>query len=327
MSRAPSVWDVFSHAPGNIKGGATGDVACDHYHLYKEDFKLMRDLGIKHYRWGLGVVGWRRGQQRVGQQRAAASTPLLLETSPRRRRSPRFSIAWPRILLDGGRKSPINPGGVAFYNALLDEMEANGIEPAATMFHCGCPSLHLHAPARRINGSHGPDCGGCPSRPPAVCFDAGAAAPPGTVCRHPQPPPPGPCPGAPPNACDRAGDLPQSLHDKYKGPLSPEFVDDFEAYADALFRAFPRIKNWMVRGCDLGGGASGARTIPGGRQPDWSARNIPWPCRAPDASPPAPQTFNEPLITCDASYGVGESRQRTAWGRHKSFPPACVLSL
>ena len=259
MSRAPSVWDVFSHAPGNIKGGATGDVACDHYHLYTEDFKLMRDLGIKHYRWGLGVVGWRRGQQRVGQQRAAASTPLLLETSPRRRRSPRFSIAWPRILLDGGRKSPINPGGVAFYNALLDEMEANGIEPAATMFHCGCPSLHLHAPARRINGSHGPDCGGCPSRPPAVCFDAGAAAPPGTVCRHPQPPPPGPCPGAPPNACDRAGDLPQSLHDKYKGPLSPEFVDDFEAYADALFRAFPRIKNWMVRGCDLGGGGRAGR--------------------------------------------------------------------
>ena len=80
---------------------------------------------------------------------------------------------------------------------------------------------------------------------------------------------------------------------------------------------------WCAAG---GGGASGARTIPGGRQPDWSARNIPWPCRAPDASPPAPQTFNEPLITCDASYGVGESRQRTAWGRHKSFPPACVLS-
>jgi beta-glucosidase/6-phospho-beta-glucosidase/beta-galactosidase len=38
------------------------------------------------------------------------------------------------------------------------------------------------------------------------------------------------------------------LHDKYKGPLSPEFVDDFEHYADALFSSFPRIKNWMVRG-------------------------------------------------------------------------------
>lgn len=60
--RKPSVWDTWSHTPGRTKNGDTGDVACDHYHRYKEDVKLMADLGVKHYR---------------------------------------FSIAWPRIIPDG----------------------------------------------------------------------------------------------------------------------------------------------------------------------------------------------------------------------------------
>ncbi|HUE36668.1 MAG TPA: GH1 family beta-glucosidase [Candidatus Acidoferrum sp.] len=60
--RKPSVWDTFSHIPGHTKNGDTGDVACDHYHRYEDDVKLMAGLGIKHYR---------------------------------------FSIAWPRIIPDG----------------------------------------------------------------------------------------------------------------------------------------------------------------------------------------------------------------------------------
>jgi beta-glucosidase len=40
------------------------------------------------------------------------------------------------VLPEGGRGSPVNAEGVAFYNRLLDAMEAAGIEPAATMFHC-----------------------------------------------------------------------------------------------------------------------------------------------------------------------------------------------
>ena len=39
--RGPSVWDTFSHAPGNVRGGDTGDVACDAYHRYREDVALM----------------------------------------------------------------------------------------------------------------------------------------------------------------------------------------------------------------------------------------------------------------------------------------------
>ena len=37
-----SIWDVFSHEPGRIRDGKTSDVACDHYHLFKDDVKLMR---------------------------------------------------------------------------------------------------------------------------------------------------------------------------------------------------------------------------------------------------------------------------------------------
>ncbi|MEI8289049.1 MAG: GH1 family beta-glucosidase [Verrucomicrobiota bacterium] len=55
--RKPSVWDTFSRIPGRVQNGDTGDVACDHYHRFKEDVKLMADLGIKHYRFG---ISWPR---------------------------------------------------------------------------------------------------------------------------------------------------------------------------------------------------------------------------------------------------------------------------
>lgn len=51
--RGASVWDVFSHAPGKVYKGDTGDVACDHYHRYKDDVKLIRDLGFGSYRFSL----------------------------------------------------------------------------------------------------------------------------------------------------------------------------------------------------------------------------------------------------------------------------------
>jgi beta-glucosidase len=63
-----SIWDVFSHEPGRILGGDSGDVACDHYHRWPEDVELMATIGLNAYR---------------------------------------FSIAWPRILPEGtGRVEP-----------------------------------------------------------------------------------------------------------------------------------------------------------------------------------------------------------------------------
>ena len=63
-----SIWDVFNQKPGAVANGHTGDVDCDHYHRYKEDVALMKQIGLKAYR---------------------------------------FSVNWPRILPDGiGRINP-----------------------------------------------------------------------------------------------------------------------------------------------------------------------------------------------------------------------------
>jgi len=60
--KSESIWDRFTHTPGHILDGSTGDVACDHYHRWPEDIALMKSLGLQAYR---------------------------------------FSVAWPRILPDG----------------------------------------------------------------------------------------------------------------------------------------------------------------------------------------------------------------------------------
>ena len=55
--RSPSIWDTFSHTPGKIDGDDNGDVACDHYHRWREDIGLMRRLGLNAYRLS---VAWPR---------------------------------------------------------------------------------------------------------------------------------------------------------------------------------------------------------------------------------------------------------------------------
>lgn len=52
-----SIWDVFTHEPSRIWGGHTGDMACDHYHRFREDVKLMKELGIQAYRFS---ISWAR---------------------------------------------------------------------------------------------------------------------------------------------------------------------------------------------------------------------------------------------------------------------------
>src|SRR5579883_963133 len=49
--RGPSIWDVFSHTPGKVKGGDTGDVACDHYHRWREDVEWLARGGFSAYRF------------------------------------------------------------------------------------------------------------------------------------------------------------------------------------------------------------------------------------------------------------------------------------
>ena len=49
--RGQSIWDVFSHTPGKVKNGDTGDVACDHYHRWREDVELLERGGFNAYRF------------------------------------------------------------------------------------------------------------------------------------------------------------------------------------------------------------------------------------------------------------------------------------
>lgn len=57
--RGPSIWDTFSHMPGKVKNGDTGDVACDSYHRWRDDIALLRELGCKSYRFS---IAWPRVQ-------------------------------------------------------------------------------------------------------------------------------------------------------------------------------------------------------------------------------------------------------------------------
>ncbi len=56
-NRGESIWDCFSHTPGKTYQGHTGDVACDHYHRWREDVELMAQLGLQVYRFS---IAWPR---------------------------------------------------------------------------------------------------------------------------------------------------------------------------------------------------------------------------------------------------------------------------
>lgn len=55
--KGENIWDRFSHTPGKVDNGDTGDVACDHYHLWREDIELMKEIGLKAYRFS---ISWAR---------------------------------------------------------------------------------------------------------------------------------------------------------------------------------------------------------------------------------------------------------------------------
>lgn len=67
--KGESIWDRYSHVKGNIANNDNGDTACDHYRLYRDDVKLLKDLGVKSYRFS---VSWPRilpdGKGRVNQK-------------------------------------------------------------------------------------------------------------------------------------------------------------------------------------------------------------------------------------------------------------------
>ena len=99
QGRGPSIWDTYAERPGIIEDGSNAQVACDHYHRYREDIALMESLGAGAYR---------------------------------------FSIAWPRVLPTGRCRSQ-RPAGLDFYDRLVDGLLAAGIAPWATLYHWDLP--------------------------------------------------------------------------------------------------------------------------------------------------------------------------------------------
>ena len=57
--RGPSIWDAYCRIPGRVKNMDNGDVACDSYHLFEEDVKLIKELGANTYRFS---IAWPRIQ-------------------------------------------------------------------------------------------------------------------------------------------------------------------------------------------------------------------------------------------------------------------------
>ncbi len=96
--RGVSIWDTFCRRPGVIRGGDTGDIACDQYHRFEDDIALMAQLGIGAYR---------------------------------------FSIAWPRILPEGGGR--VNQLGLDHYRRVVEALHRHGITPVVTLYHWDLP--------------------------------------------------------------------------------------------------------------------------------------------------------------------------------------------
>jgi beta-glucosidase len=114
--RGESVWDRFCATPGKVRNGESGAVACDFYHRYPDDIRLMRELGIDAFR---------------------------------------FSIAWPRVLPEG--RGRVEARGLDFYDRLVDDLLAAGIEPCPTLYHWDLPQMLE-------------DAGGWPERATAEAF-------------------------------------------------------------------------------------------------------------------------------------------------------------
>ncbi|KAL0318860.1 UNVERIFIED_CONTAM: Oleuropein beta-glucosidase, partial [Sesamum angustifolium] len=100
--RGPSIWDTFTlRTPGRISDGSNGNVATDMYTKFREDIKMMKNMGFQAYR---------------------------------------FSISWSRILPGGRCCAGINREGIDYYNAVINTVIEHGLEPYVTIFHFDLPS-------------------------------------------------------------------------------------------------------------------------------------------------------------------------------------------
>ena len=156
--RGPSIWDTFSHTPGKVHHGDTGDVACDHYHRMPEDVALMADLGLAAYRFS---IAWPRivptGSGAVNQKGLDFYSRLVDELLQRRITPTATLYHWdlPQPLEDaGGWTNRATAERFAEYAAVVGAALGDRVRTFTTLNEPWCSaylgySAGVHAPGRQ----------------------------------------------------------------------------------------------------------------------------------------------------------------------------------
>ncbi|XP_065874768.1 beta-glucosidase 12-like [Euphorbia lathyris] len=101
--RGPCIWDTFiKKSSGSVADHSNASITTDQYHRYKEDVRILKDIGFDIYR---------------------------------------FSISWSRVLPKGGRRGGVNKKGINHYNKLINHLLSKGIKPIVTLFHWDLPQV------------------------------------------------------------------------------------------------------------------------------------------------------------------------------------------
>ena len=157
--RGESIWDRFAHTPGHIADGSDGDVACDHYHRYRDDVALLTYLGLDAYRFS---IAWPRilpeGRGRVNDAGLDFYDRLVDELLRQRDHAPRHALSLgpapgPRGRRAAGRAA-ITALAFADYAAIVARRLGDRVPHMATLNEPLCSSIlgyamGIHAPGRR----------------------------------------------------------------------------------------------------------------------------------------------------------------------------------
>ncbi|MGN6242353.1 MAG: GH1 family beta-glucosidase [Motilibacteraceae bacterium] len=146
--RGPSIWDTFCRRPGAVHNGDTGDVACDHYHRYKEDLDLLVELGVDAYRFS---IAWPRvipnGTGEVN-AKGLAFYDELVDGLLERGITPYVTLYhWdlPQALQDqGGWPSRDTAEAFAEYAAVVVRSLGDRVQSWATLNEPQCSAWHGH---------------------------------------------------------------------------------------------------------------------------------------------------------------------------------------